>query len=1025
MRLSVPFTTLVFALISTVEAFNHPHIEWKTTETEHFRIHFSTETEPVLHAASRIAEKAYESLAPLYNYSLDEKIDLALADYDDYSNGLAAWLDPSIIVWVPDSRFSLRGKSTWLNDVITHEIAHILSLGKEDGMQLVSWNLVGSYMAENYSVTLGEPIPAMVFMPAWFAEGTAQMGSQRLGHDCWDSRRDMLLRCAVLENKQLSLEEMGQFTHGSLGNELVYNQGYSLTQHMERVYGTEKVSVLWKKSRDRQLFGKRFGRFVQNHLGEHSRTIYSDWLDSLKEYYPTQVPKTPTATSIIWAQGTGNQAPAVSPDGKWWGWLTNQRDAFGKTDLVIAPYGKRKPSIRIPYVKECWRFDPQKPAVYYVKSQKPDSNGSYLNDLFRYDLKTRKQRRLTQSARIYDFDISEDASRMIAVQFENGSFRLIQYDVSTGNIKPLIPGLPGNPFVSVTFSPTSSDTVVVSRVISGSSDLFKLSISEGVLRPLIADEAQQEDPHWAADGRIYFSADYDGIHNLYSVFADGTDLQRHTSAVGGFFQPHKGVNDTLLFSSYTADGFRIASCKLQSQPWDISDCSACRFDSLPTPPQKPSVQSRPYERELLRPIWQMNSLLLAYNTGENKKELPFYQSEQDWDKYFILGQTSLGLQRMDALGKKGMYLGANAQFIIHPELIDSVDREKVMEKLQSAGCSGADRRPKSSFRRAQSDYCHDLSFGHVYTARNDYAQIFDQTEDSTTSGDTLQIIPILTPYLGFMNAKHKATYGLDLQVQVTMIPSMLTLMPWVERQMSSEWWAGASAWVELNPLGLINPFNLLYGLELPFWITWQPRRYYNEDVEYNLADISQFSARIMPFLLRSQTKREGDRQTDDYGDTEKISDPEYENALNVHIGAYHGFRLFDYLSPNVRASVGTYLLEKKHAGLFDSLEGASSFYLYGSAGVGLKFPVMRNINRGRQYLDNMYASVDYGIRAFANEYFFEDLCLDDRYRFFYRQVISAGIELGMIKSYQFHRRFSILAKYFLGEQRVQLDVSFL
>ena len=59
------------------------------------------------------------------------------ADYDDYSNGMAGWTEANIVIWVPDSRFDLRSSTTWLRNVITHEIAHIISLESKEALEFL------------------------------------------------------------------------------------------------------------------------------------------------------------------------------------------------------------------------------------------------------------------------------------------------------------------------------------------------------------------------------------------------------------------------------------------------------------------------------------------------------------------------------------------------------------------------------------------------------------------------------------------------------------------------------------------------------------------------------------------------------------------------------------------------------------------------------------------------------------------------------------------------------------------------
>ena len=108
----------------------------------------------------------------------------------------------------------------------------------------MDWSLGLQYMSPNVNVAYIEPVALTTFFPMWFSEGTAQLRAEQMGSDCWDSRRDMILRCAALNNTMLSLDEMGHFTHDIIGSEMVYNQGYAFTKYLETKIGKSKVAKI-------------------------------------------------------------------------------------------------------------------------------------------------------------------------------------------------------------------------------------------------------------------------------------------------------------------------------------------------------------------------------------------------------------------------------------------------------------------------------------------------------------------------------------------------------------------------------------------------------------------------------------------------------------------------------------------------------------------------------------------------------------------------------------------------------------
>ncbi|MFL3027604.1 MAG: hypothetical protein ACJZ1O_04875 [Candidatus Neomarinimicrobiota bacterium] len=124
---------LYLSLISIVFAqgyYNHSEIKWRTFETKNFQIHFYESTEGTAREGAFVAEKIYPFITDLYDFKPKEKTDIIFIDTDDISNGAAYYYDNKIMIWASPMDFELRGSHRWLQNVITHEFAHIVSLQK-------------------------------------------------------------------------------------------------------------------------------------------------------------------------------------------------------------------------------------------------------------------------------------------------------------------------------------------------------------------------------------------------------------------------------------------------------------------------------------------------------------------------------------------------------------------------------------------------------------------------------------------------------------------------------------------------------------------------------------------------------------------------------------------------------------------------------------------------------------------------------------------------------------------------------
>ena len=73
------------------------------------------------------------------------------------------------------------------------------------------------------------------------------------------------------------------------------------------------------------------------------------------------------------------------------------------------------------------------------------------------------------------------------------------------------------------------------------------------------DEWEEQDPHWAQDGKIYFAADPNGIDNVYSYDPKTGKFLQITNVITGAVSPHITKDGDLIYNYYTANGWKVYS----------------------------------------------------------------------------------------------------------------------------------------------------------------------------------------------------------------------------------------------------------------------------------------------------------------------------------------------------------------------------------------------------------------------------------------------------------------------------------
>ena len=1057
---------------SCLFAFNHPEIKWQSVTTNHFIIHYYDKTEPAVYATWKIAEESYAALSELYDYTEREKINIALADYDDYSNGFASWTNGSIMIWVTDLRDDLRGNNTWLRNVITHELSHIVTLEKRSKMQFFDWTFGLDYQSPAVGVSLAEPFATTRFWPNWLAEGAAQLESARRGNDCWDSRRDMLLSDAVTNGMQLTLDEMGYFNHTDIRNEMVYNQGFSFINFIESRIGTAGLVRLWNNGRNGSLFMNSFKSFFAEQTGLRLEDLYSQWIDSVRTAARQRVPANPTPTAVVWNKGTHNLLPKVSGDGQWWGWLSSNKDDAGRTDLIIAPYGKTDNEITIQWALSSWDFSADSKRVYFLKARELSNHGSAYNDLYVLDLASRNDRRLTRNGRFYDIALSPDNQRIACVQFRDGAYSVVEADIEGRGWETLAAGRLGEPFLGLSFSPVKvslpqspapaalgrdtvaaqhaadstkpdsakkdtlakapADTAAVvpaeppeyklatSRVINGRARICIVGLSSRTLRVVGPDFGQQEFPHWGKDGRIYFDADYDGIFNIYSMRPAGNDLRRHTSVSGGMFQPFLDNNGKLLCLQFSRQAFSVVACDTAGAPYTLPQSFACPFSGVPRPKGEVTIKNRPYEGRLLRPVWELQSLLAVNDqTGTIINALRNNGFSRWSDTASIEAVTGIVMSRADALDKKELSMGLMAA-VVHEGVTPADSSWK--DSLGAVRYRVAPKAPRQDFLASFTDKklrevsgmqpAHGTGIGPLITnfARNKnlvnaVAAQGDPSTDST-SGSSTSWIPVLFPSLGLQNSMSAVTFSFNAQLElVYFMPMALSASGEAFWQASRDWYFGIAPQLDLYPV----PTFSLTEFKVPLYGIWFNYGYQNEDIAYNESGVSQLSLSVTPDFFA----------TFDSSDGSNVTYPR-ATATTYEAQFFHGFPVSAHSSVIVRTDdYYTQLSGNNFTDPRGLLKGLSSEFLNLSAGASFVVPLWRQINRGPAYADALYGEIGYDLsfytnkttgytnnnylKAFSNPNVNDALVANHVY---VSHVLTVGTRLGFFKSYEFSRTLS-------------------
>ena len=551
--------------------YNHPELDWYTFETKNFKIHYHDGTEVSAREAATVAEMIFPKITEFYDFIPETKTDIILKDTDDYSNGAAYYYDNKIVIWASPLNFELRGSHRWLQNVITHEYAHIVSLQKSMKMGNkipgAYFQFMGYEKEKRKDVLYGfpnslvsYPIPGTV-VPPWLAEGIAQYMYDGADWDHWDTHRDMILRDRAINKNLLSFNEMNTFGKKGIGNESTYNSGFALSRYIVFKYGSDIIKDLMIELSSPLQYS--INDAFYNLLDIEGEEIYNDFVSTLEERYNklvSTIEVNHTNPIIIKDEGTANMFPVWAPDSNVFAYLSNKNnDYFGQTDLFIHNLDNDIEQKISGSVFSAPTWNPDGNIIYYSKKPKfPDKNGSRYYDIYEYDLSAKKEKRLTFGARSFSPVFIESDSSIAFLATNDGSQDVYIYNIGQDKITQ-ITDIESRPILSSLQYNYFDNSLYFDISFHHYRDIAKISLDDSTYKMVLNNDLWDErNIAFSKDGGLIYADDKSGIFNLYMIDEKNGVQGYITNVFGGSFMPNINRDGRVLYSLYKDGGYKIA-----------------------------------------------------------------------------------------------------------------------------------------------------------------------------------------------------------------------------------------------------------------------------------------------------------------------------------------------------------------------------------------------------------------------------------------------------------------------------------
>ena len=190
-------------------------------------------------------------------------------------------------------------------------------------------------------------------------------------------------------------------------------------------------------------------------------------------------------------------------------------------------------------VRSSLSFSPDSKYIYYAQITRDNPHWSGYSDLYRFDLSTEKEERLTHGLRAMNPKLSSDGKKLVYTTDRDGTLNVGVCDADGKNISRLTNFQNGEQVFTPVWS--KDGTKIAFGYSTGHNQSVALIDSNGNNFQILTHAGDCRNPFFASDSTLLYSWDKGGIFNIYTLNLHTGYEQQTTNVLGSAFLPT--VND--------------------------------------------------------------------------------------------------------------------------------------------------------------------------------------------------------------------------------------------------------------------------------------------------------------------------------------------------------------------------------------------------------------------------------------------------------------------------------------------------
>ncbi len=578
------------------------------------------------------------------------------------------------------------GSLRWDDNLVIHENRHIQQLSNfNNGLTRVFSFLLGQE---------GQLLANGITVPDYFFEGDAVFQETLLSAQGRGRMPSFYngMKSLWLANKNYSWMKLRS---GSLVDYTPnhYELGYQLVAYGYEQYGDN----FWRKvTQDATAFKGLFYAFNKA-IEKHSGKSYPQFRKEALQYFrerslPGTVVDAPTPQYLS-PVSSNNVIDYTSPFYVGDDTLLVLKQSYKEIPaFYFISHGKEKKiRVRDRAIDDYFSYRNGK-LVYAGYQSDPRWGNSNFSVIQLLDIYTGKQRQLGARTKYFSPDINAAGTEVLAVNVnEDGTNYLHRINAMDGLLQTELPNRE-NYFYTQTRYLDSNNAIAAVRRPDGQMALVKVSLVTGTTETVTPFSYNVVGYPFVKGDTIYFSGMHANADKLFAVSMRTRKLFLLTNNVNGIYQPAVSNSGHLAYTSFTAEGSRLASISLQQARWQeitgndfsstpgdytvaaLQKTGAGFLDSLvpvtqPVSPYKksfrlfnfhswrpeandPEYSYRLYSDNILSTF--SNSLTYTYNRSDRSSTLGFYEAFGGWLPVLSIGGEYSFNRNIDTAVGKGI-----------------------------------------------------------------------------------------------------------------------------------------------------------------------------------------------------------------------------------------------------------------------------------------------------------------------------------------------------------------------------------